>query len=152
MIGTGEAAMKALVATAFLLLNAQSAWADCTELNRQALPKKATFQAAADEYKNSIVSHLRDMINNKEQPEIVAIAQGVVETSKMIAAFDDTISYLHTVMDAGCFGKEASGWAAAITKFENQRDGMRKDRRLYIDTLSFMAKVEDQRGTSEGRR
>jgi len=136
--------MNALAATAFLLLSVQLAWADCTELNRQALPRKAAFQAAVDEYKNSTTSHLRDLINNKEQPEIVAIAEGVVATSKVIAAMNDLISYLHTAMDAGCFGKEASGWAAAIAKFESQRDSTRKDRRLYIDTLSFMAKVEDK--------
>jgi hypothetical protein len=136
---------KALAATAFLLLSVQLAWADCAELNRQALPKQAAFKAATDEYKNSTASHLRDLINNKEQPEIVAIAEGIVETSKMIAAMDDTIGYLHTVMDAGSFGKDASSWAAAIAKFESQRTGMRKDRRLYIDTLSFMANVEDKR-------
>lgn len=105
--------IKALASTAFMLLSVQLAWADCTELNRQALPKKVVFQAAVDEYKNSTASHLRDLINNKEQPEIVAIAEGVVAASKVIAAMDDMISYLHAVMAGGCFGKEASGWAAA---------------------------------------
>jgi len=146
MIRAGEAEMiKTLASTGFMLLSVQLAWADCTELNRQALPKKAAFQAAIDEYKNSTASHLRDIINNKEQPEIVAIAEGVVAASKVIAAMDDMISYLHTVMAGGCFGKEASNWAAVIAKFESQRDGMRKDRRLYIDTISFMVKVEDKR-------
>lgn len=136
--------MKALAATVLLLFCAPSAWADCADLNRQALPKKAALQAAADEYKNSVVSHLRDMMNNKDQPPLVAIAEGVVETSKMIAALDDTIDYLHSVLDAGCFGKDANQWSMAIAKFETQRDGMRKDRRLYIDTVSMMAKVEDK--------
>lgn len=136
--------MKAFAATALLLLCAPSAWADCADLNSQALPKKAALQAAADEYKNSIVSHLRDMKSNKDQPPLVAIAEGVVETSKMIAALDDMIDYLHSILDAGCFGKDANQWSMAIAKFETQRDGMRKERRLYIDTVSMMAKVEDK--------
>jgi hypothetical protein len=127
-----------------LQLYAPGAWADCADLNRLSLPKKAAFQAAVDAYKGSVVSHLGDMMNDKDPPPLVAIAEGVVETSKMIAAFDDTIEYLRSVQAAGCFGKEASQWAAAIAKFESQRDDMRKDRRLYIDTVSMMAKVEDK--------
>lgn len=136
--------MKTLAATVLLLLSAPSAWADCADLNRQAFPKKAALQSAADEYKSSIVSHLRDLMNDKDPPPIVAIAEGVVETSKMIAALADTIAYLHSVLDAGCFGKDAYAWSATIARFESQRDDMRNDRRLYIDTLSMMAKVEDK--------
>ena len=39
--------MKALVATILFLLHVQSAWADCADLNRQAIPNKAALQAAA---------------------------------------------------------------------------------------------------------
>lgn len=133
-----------LTATILLLLSVLSAWADCVDLNRQALPKKAALQAAADEYKSSVISGLRDIMNTKDPPPIVAIAQGVVETSKMIVALDDTITYLRSVLEAGCFGKDANQWSAAIAKFESQSADMRKDRRLYIDTVSMMAKVEDQ--------
>jgi hypothetical protein len=136
--------MKAVVATAFLLLHVQPALADCADLNRQALPNKAAFQAAADEYKNSFVSHLRDMLNDKDPPPITAISEGVAETSKMITAMDVFIDYLHSVGNAGCFGKEANNWSAAIAKMEAQRDGMRKDRKTYIDILSIMAKAEEK--------
>jgi hypothetical protein len=136
--------MKAAVTTVLLLLYVQSALADCADLNRQALPNKAVFQAAADEYKNSFVSHLRDMLNDKDPPPITAISEGVAETSKMIAAMDKFIDYLHSVGNAGCFGKEADAWSAAIAEMEAQRDGMRNDRSTYIQILSIMSKVEDK--------
>jgi hypothetical protein len=135
--------MKAL-ATVLLVFHAQSALAaDCGELNRHALPNKVAFQAAVDEYKNSSTSHLRDMLGNKDPPPITAISEGVAETSKMIAAMDKVIDYLHSVGNAECFGKEADAWSAAIVQMEAQRDGMRKDRKAYIEMLSIMSKVED---------
>jgi hypothetical protein len=71
-----------------LLLPVQSAWAVCADLNRQALPNKAALQTATDEFKNSVASHLRGALSNSSPPPITAIAEGVVATSKMIAAFD----------------------------------------------------------------
>jgi hypothetical protein len=136
--------MKALVATVLLLLHVQSALADCADLNRQAIPNKAALQRAADEYKNSFASHLRDMLNDKDPPPINAISEGVAETSKMITAMDKFIGYLHSVKDAGCFGKDADAWSAAIIQMEAQLDGMRKDRKAYIEILSIMSKVEDK--------
>jgi hypothetical protein len=136
--------MKALVATILLLVHAQSALADCADLNRQALPNKAALQAATDEYKGSVVSHLRDMLNDKDPPPINAISEGVAETSKMITAMDKFIGYLHSVKDAGCFGKDADAWSRAIIQMEAQLDGMRKDRSTYIQILSMMSKVEDK--------
>jgi hypothetical protein len=136
--------MKALVTIILLLFHIQSARADCADLNRQAIPNKLAFQAATEEYKNSAVSHLRDMLNGKEPPPIDAISEGVASISKMITAVDKTIEYLRTVLTAGCFGKDADAWSAAITKFEAQRDDMRKDRRTYIEMLSVMSKVEDK--------
>ena len=135
---------KVCVAAALLLVQVQSAWADCADLNRRALPNKAAFQTAADEYKNSVVSHLRSALNNTSPPPIDAIAEGVVATSKMITAFDKMIGYLRTVLSAGCFGSEANAWSAAIAKFQSQSDDMHKDRKLYIETLSIMSKVEDK--------
>ena len=137
--------MKVLVATILLLLQAQSVLAaDCAELNRLALPSKAAFQKATDEYKSSAVSQLRDMLNDKEPPPINVIAQGVAETSKIITAMDKMIDYLNSVKIAGCFGKEADGWSKAIQQMEAQRDGMRKDRSAYVEILSMMSKVEDK--------
>jgi hypothetical protein len=136
--------MKAFVAPVFLLLNVQLAFANCADLNRQALPNKAALQRAADAYKNSIASHLRDLLNGKDPPPIDAISEGIAETSKMITAMDKVIDYLHSVKDAGCFGKEAEAWSAAIVQMEAQRDGMRRDRSTYIEILSMMSKVEDR--------
>lgn len=136
--------MKALVATLILLLCVQSAWADCADLNRQALPNKAALQVATDGYKNSVVSRLRDMLNDKDPPPINAISEGVAEITKMITALDKFIDYLKTVKTAGCFGKEAAAWSGAIAKFEAQLDEMRRDRRTYIEILSVMAKAEEK--------
>lgn len=137
--------MKAFVATILLLLHAQSASAaSCADLNRLALPNRAALQAATDEYKGSVISHLRDMLNDKDAPSINAISEGIAETSKMITAMDNFISYLRSVKDAGCFDKEADAWLAAIIKMEAQLDGMRKDRATYIEILSMMSKVEDR--------
>jgi hypothetical protein len=134
--------MKALT-TVLLVLHAHSAWADCAELNRQAVPSKAALQRATDVYKNSVVSHLRETLNDTGPAPINAISEGVAETSKMITAMDKFIDYLHSVRDAGCFGKEADAWSGVIAKLEAQRDGMRKDRSTYIEILSTMSKVED---------
>src|SRR5450631_219892 len=42
MIGPGRRSpMKALVTTVLLLLHVQSAWADCADLNRQAIPRSS---------------------------------------------------------------------------------------------------------------
>jgi hypothetical protein len=137
--------MKAFVATILLLLHAQSASAaSCADLNRQALPNKAALQVATDEYRGSAVSHLRDMLNDKDPPPINAISEGIAETSKMISAMDKFISYLRSVKDTGCFGKDTDAWSAAIIKMEAQLDGMRKDRATYIEILSMMSKVEDR--------
>jgi hypothetical protein len=84
------------------------------------------------------------MLNDKDPPPINAIAEGVAETSRIITAMDKFIDYLHSVKDAGCFGKEADAWSAAIAQMEAQRDGMRKDRKTYIEILSMMSKVEDK--------
>jgi hypothetical protein len=135
--------MKAL-ATVLLVLHAQSAWADCAELNRQAMPNKAALQRATNVYKSSVVSHLQEILNDTGPPPINAISEGVAETSKMITAMDKFIAYLHSVKDAGCFGKETDAWSGAITKLEAQLDGMRKDRSTYIEILSTMSKVEDR--------
>jgi hypothetical protein len=136
--------MKALVATILLLLHTQSASADCADLNRQAPPNKAALKAATDEYKGSVASHLRDTLNDKDPPPINAVAEGVAETSKMITAMDKFIVYLHSVKDAGCFDKDADAWSAAIKQMEAQLDGMKKDRKIYIEILSMMSKVEDK--------
>jgi hypothetical protein len=136
--------MKTLVATILLVLHAQSAWADCAELNRQAIPNKAALQRATDEYKKSAVSDLRETLKDTGPPPINVLSEAVAETSKMIAAMDKFIGYLHSVKDTGCFGKDADAWSAAIIQMEARLVGMRKDRKTYIEILSMMSKVEDK--------
>ena len=136
--------MKARIVTFLFLLHIPAAWADCADLNRQAEPNKAALQAATAEYKSGIVSGLRATLSSNSPPPMAAIAQGVAETSKMITAMDKMIDYLQSVMSAGCFGKETNAWSAAIAKFQAQRNDMGKDRRLYIETLLMMSKVEDK--------
>lgn len=136
--------MKALVAAVLFLFQVQSVLADCADLNRQAMPNKLALQTATEEYKSGAVSNLRNALNNTNSPPIDAIAEGVASISKMITALDKTIDYLHSVLTAGCFGKDADKWSAAIVQFEAQRNEMRKDRRTYIEMLSTMSKVEDR--------
>jgi hypothetical protein len=136
--------LKALVATVLLLLHVQSAWADCADLSRQAMPNKAALQAATDEYKNSGVSHLRDALNDTDPPPIHVILEGVASTTKMITALDKAIDFFRSGLDAGCYKKFADAWSGAIATFETQRDEMRRDRRTYIDILSIMAKAEEK--------
>ena len=134
--------MKALVTTVLFLFHIQLAWADCADLNRQAIPNKTALQAATEEYKSSVASHLRDTLN--DSPPINVISEGVAATTKMITAMDKSIDYLRSVLNARCFGKDTNGWSAAIAQMESQRDGMRNDRKTYIDMLSIMAKGEEK--------
>ena len=62
----------------------------------------------------------------------------------MISSIDRMVGYLRSVQNSGCFGKDASAWAVAITQMETQSDEMRKDREIYISVLSIMAKAESK--------
>jgi hypothetical protein len=120
----------------------QSPRADCADLNRQATPNNAALEAATEEYKKSVAFHLRETLD--DSPPINVISAGVAAITKMLTAMDKVIDYLHSVQDGGCFGKDATAWAAAIRQLETQRDDMRKDRKTYNDILSMMAKGKEE--------
>jgi hypothetical protein len=84
------------------------------------------------------------MLRGKEKPPINAIAEGVAAITKAISAMDGFVKYLRIVQNAGCFGKDAATWGAAIIKMEAQLDGMREDRKTYIELMSLMAQSEQK--------
>jgi hypothetical protein len=125
----GASSVRTLAATALILLSAQTAWADCDELQRQGEAIMAVLTEAGDRYRPIAAEHLADSLQIKQlQPSVKAVAEAIPETEKMIEVMNKYFDHLISMKDSGCWraGTDAQQ-SMLLAIFKGQRDQLVTD-------------------------
>jgi hypothetical protein len=132
-----------LAATALILLNAQAAWADCTELRRQAEQNMAAAASAGERYRATGASQVKYKLpSNDDPPSIKVVSEAISETEKMIAAMDKYLDYMNSTKNDGCYGENVGAQSAVIGMFKAQRDELVMDQKRFAEFVAKRLKVE----------